>query len=216
MDTLTLCSSRHRLTLGTTSLGYPLVYLVAELTTLVDPTQLNQEIEDFNISYPINLDDALNLFSLPPVAGVGTEPMTTITGPVTATITTVTTAPVTTSSRTRPVTSTRTRPVTTAPVTTTGRPRPVTSTTTRPVTMTTTVPAGRTTMHARWRAGAGMSTTTLTVITPSTHPRVAGKQLGWRPPAPSPPSPNSFPPSSDEDGDDDDDDRQRGLRWQLD
>ena len=37
--------------------------MVAELTTLVHPTQLNQEIEDFNISDPINLDDALNLLN---------------------------------------------------------------------------------------------------------------------------------------------------------
>ena len=48
--------------------------MVTELTRLVDRAQLDQDIEDFNISYPVNVDDALNLFSLPPVAGVGTAP----------------------------------------------------------------------------------------------------------------------------------------------
>ena len=48
--------------------------MVTELTRPVDRAQLDQDIEDFNISYPVNVDDALNLFSLPPVAGVGTAP----------------------------------------------------------------------------------------------------------------------------------------------
>ena len=67
--------------------------LLTELTGPVDPNQLNQEIEDFNIWYLVDVDDALNLFSLPPMAGVGTAPVTTITQPVT------------TSTQTRPVTS---------------------------------------------------------------------------------------------------------------
>ena len=86
--------------------------LVAELTALVDPTRLNQLIEEFNIFYPIDVDTALNVLSVPPVAGVGTEPAPT---------TTLTTdppppapprrpRPVTTSTRTRPVTATTTVP----------------------------------------------------------------------------------------------------------
>ena len=104
--------------------------MVTELTRRFDPTRLNQEIEDFNLTFPMNVDDALNLFSLPPVAGVGTAPATTITKSVTN------------ATQTRPVTSTQTRPVTT---TTTSRPRPVTSTRTHPATTaTTTAPASRT------------------------------------------------------------------------
>ena len=181
--------------------------LLTELTRPVDPDQLNQEIEDFNISYPVDVDDALNLFSLPPVAGVGTAPATTITQPVT------------TSTQTRPVTSTRTRPVTatTTVPTTTSRPRPFTSARTRPVTTaTTTVLASTTTVPARRRAGPGKFTTTSTVTTPSTRPRVAGKQPRPRPAVPSSPSPDSSPPPSNEDGDDEDDDRRRGLRRRLD
>ena len=75
--------------------------LVAELDKTTKGAQLDQEIEDFNMSYPVNVEDALNLFSLSPVAGVGTAPTTT-----------TTTQPVTTSTQTRPVTSTRIRPVT--------------------------------------------------------------------------------------------------------
>ena len=78
-----------------------------------------------------------------------------------------------------------------------------------------TVPGSRTTVPVRSRAWAGTSTTTSTVTTPSTHPRVAGKQPRRRPTAPSPPSSDSSPPPSDEDGDDDDDDRRRGLRRRL-
>ena len=115
--------------------------MVAELTRPVDRAQLDQEIEDFNISYPVNVDDAVNLCSLPPVASAGTAPATT--------------QPITTATQTRPVTSTRTRPATTT--TATSRPRPVTSTRTRPVTTatTTTAQASRTTVPARRRAGAG-------------------------------------------------------------
>jgi len=71
--------------------------MVTELTRPVDQAQLDQEIEDFNLSYPVNVDDAVNLFSLLPVAGTGTAPATT------------TTQPVTTATHTRPDTSTRTR-----------------------------------------------------------------------------------------------------------
>ena len=74
--------------------------MVTELAGPIDRAQLDQEIEDFNLTYPVNVDDAVNLFSLPPVAGTGTAPTTT-------------TQPVTTATQTRPVTSTRTRPVTT-------------------------------------------------------------------------------------------------------
>ena len=174
-NTLNLSARMDTPTLSTAGVGSPspppldtrLTDLLTELTGPVDPNQLNQEIEVFNIWYLVDVDDALNLFSLPPVAGVGTAPVTTITQPVTTSI------------QTRPVTSTRTRPVTatTTVRTTTSRPRPVTSTRTRPVTTaTTTVSASRTTVPARRRAGAGTSTTTSTVTTPSTRPRVAGKQ----------------------------------------
>ena len=33
--------------------------MVTELTRPVDRAQLDQDIEDFNISYPVNVDDAL-------------------------------------------------------------------------------------------------------------------------------------------------------------
>ena len=56
-----------------------LTELVTELTEPVDRAQLDQEIADFNISYPVNVGDALNLFSLPPVAGLGSAPATTTT-----------------------------------------------------------------------------------------------------------------------------------------
>ena len=70
--------------------------MVTELARPVDRAQLDQEIEDFNLSYPVNVDEAVNLFSLPPVAGTCTAPATT--------------QPITTATQTRPVTSTRTRP----------------------------------------------------------------------------------------------------------
>ena len=168
--------------------------MVTELTRPVDRAQLNQEIEDFNLTYPVNVDDAVNLFSPPPVALTGTD--------------TATTQPVTTATQTRPVTSIRIRPVTT---TTTSRPRPVTSTRTRPVTTAPTHP-----LTARRSAGAGTRTTTSKVTTPSGRPRIAAKQPRRRPRVPSPPSPYSSPPPSDDDGDDDDEDRRRGLRRRLD
>ena len=78
-----------------------MIDMVTEVTRPVDRAQLDQEIDDFNLCYPVNVDDAVNLFSLPPVAGTGTAPATT-----------TTTQPVTTATHTRPDTSTRTRPVT--------------------------------------------------------------------------------------------------------
>ena len=75
--------------------------MVTELTRPVDRAQLDQEIEDFNLSYHVNVEEAVNLFSLRPVAGTGTAPATA--------------QPITTATQTRPVKSTRTRPVTTAP-----------------------------------------------------------------------------------------------------
>ena len=172
--------------------------MVTELTRPVDRAQLDQEIEDFNLTYPVNVDDALNAFTLPPVAGTGTAPATT--------------QPVTTATQTRPVTSTRTRPTTT---TTTSRPRPVTSTRTRPVTTATTTTAPSRPLTARRSAGAGTRTPTSTVTTPSGRPRIAAKQPQRRPRVPSPPSPDSSPPSEDYD-DDDDEDRRRGFRRRLD
>ena len=167
---------------------------LSSMTRPVDRAQLDQEIEDFNLTYPVNVDDAVNLFSLPPVAGTGTAPTTT------------TAPPITTATQTRPVTSTRTRPTTT-----TSRPRPITSTRTRPVTTAPSRP-----LTARRSAGAGTRTTTSTVTTPSGRPRIAAKQPRRRPRVPSPPSPDSSPPPSDDDGDDDDEDRRRGLRRRID
>ena len=173
--------------------------MVTELTRPVDRAQLDREIEDFNLTYPVNVDDALNAFTLPPVAGTGTAPATT--------------QPVTTATQTRPVTSTRTRPTTT---TTTSRPRPVTSTRTRPVTTATTTTAPSRPSTACRSAGVGTKTTTSTVTTPSGLPRIAAKQPRRRPRVPSPPSPDSSPPPSEDDDDDDDEDRRRGLRRRLD
>ena len=115
--------------------------MVTELTHPVDRAQLDQEIETFNLTYPVNVDDALNAFTLPPVAGTGTAPITT-----TATQTRPT-------SRPRPVTSTRTRPATTA-TTTTAPSRPSTSRRsagagTRTTTSTVTTPTGRPTIAAK-------------------------------------------------------------------
>ena len=59
--------------------------MVTELTRPVDRAQLDQEIETFNLTYPVNVDDALNAFTLPPVAGTGTAPATTTTSTTTAT-----------------------------------------------------------------------------------------------------------------------------------
>ena len=105
--------------------------MVTELTRPVDRAQLDQEIEDFNLTYPVNVDDALNAFTLPPVVGTGTAPATTTTAPPPPPPN-ITTAPITTATQTRPTTSTRTRPTTT---TTSRRPRP------RPVTTATTTTA---------------------------------------------------------------------------
>ena len=164
--------------------------MVAELTQPVDRAQLDQEIEDFNLTYPVNVDDALNAFSLPPVAGTGTAPATTTAPPP---------PPATTATQTR-----------TRPTTTTRRPRP------RPVTTATTTTAPSRPSTTRRSAGAGTRTTTSTVTTPTSRPTIAAKQLRRRPRVPSPPSPDSSPPSDDEDEDDDDDDRRRGLRRRLD
>ena len=173
--------------------------MVTELTRPVDRAQLDQEIETFNLTYPVNVDDALNAFTLPPVTGTGTAPGTT--------------QPVTTATQTRPVTSTLTRPTTT---TTTSRPRPVTSTRTRPVTTATTTTAPSRPLTARRSAGAGTRTTTSTVTTPSGRSTIAAKQPRRRPRVPSPPSPDSSPPPSEDDDKDDDGDRRRGLRRRLD
>ena len=186
--------------------------MVAELSRPVDRAQLDQEIDDFNLTYPVNVDDALNAFTLPPVAGTGTATTTTTTT-APPPPPSITTAPITTATQTRPTTSTRTRPTTTT--TTTGRPRPVTSTRTRPATTATTTTAPSRPVTARRSAGAGTRTTTSTVTTPTGRPTIAAKQPRRRPRVPSPPSPDSSPPSDDEDGDDDDD-RRRGLRRRLD
>ena len=37
--------------------------MVTELTRPVDRAQLDQEIEEFNFTYPVNMDDALNAFA---------------------------------------------------------------------------------------------------------------------------------------------------------
>jgi len=177
--------------------------MVTELTQPVDRAQLEQDIEDFNLSYPVNVDDALNLLSLPPVAGTSTALSTTTAPPPSPTLTN---APTTTAPRTRPTTSTRTRPTT----------RPVTSTRTRPVTTGTTTTTPTRPLIARRRTGAGTRTTTSTVTTPSGRPTIAAKQPRCRPRVPSPPSPDSSLLPSDDDGDDDDEDRRRGLRRQLD
>ena len=185
--------------------------MVTELTRPVDRAQLDQAIETFNLTYPVNVDDALNAFTLPPVAGTGTAPASTPTAPP-APPPSITTAPTTTATQTRPTTSTRTRPTTT-----TSRPRPLTSTRTRPVTTATTTTAPSRPLTARRSAGAGTRTTTSTVTTPSGRSTIAAKQPRRRPRVPSPPSPDSSPPpSEDDDDDDDDDDRRRGLRRRLD
>ena len=57
--------------------------MVTELTRPVDHAQLDQEVEEFNLTYPVNVGDAVHLFSLPPVAGTGTAPTTTTAPPVT-------------------------------------------------------------------------------------------------------------------------------------
>ena len=162
--------------------------MVTELTRPVDRAQLDQEIETFHLTYPVKVDDALNAFTLPPVAGTGTAPAIT--------------QPLTTATQTRPVTSTRTRP-------TTGRPRLVTSTRTHPVTTATITTARRS-------AGAGTRTTTSMVTIPTGRFTIAAKQPRRCPRVPSPLSPDSSPPPSEDDDEDDDEDRRRGLRRRLD
>ena len=183
--------------------------MVTELSRPVDRARLEQDIDDFNLTYPVNVDDALNAFTLPPVAGTGTAPAATTTTTTAPPPPAITTAPTTTATQTRPTTSTRTRP-------TTSRPRPVTSTRTRPATTATTTTAPSRPLTARRSAGAGTRTTTSTVTTPTGRPTIAAKQPRRRNRVPSPPSPDSSPPSEDEDGDDDDDERRRGLRRRLD
>ena len=113
--------------------------MVAELSRPVDRDRLDQEIEDFQLTYPVNVDDALNAFSLLPVAGTGTAPATTTTPP-----------PATTTAPTR---RPRPRPVTTA-TTTTVPSRPSTArrsagTGTRTTTSTVTTPTSRPTIAAK-------------------------------------------------------------------
>ena len=73
--------------------------MVTELSRPVDRARLEQDIDDFNLTYPVNVDDALNAFTLPPVAGTGTAPASTMAPPPPPTITTAAT-------QTRPTTST--------------------------------------------------------------------------------------------------------------
>ena len=114
--------------------------MVTELTRPVDRAQLDQEIETFHLTYPVNVDDALNAFTLPPVAGTGSAPATTQTRPVTLTRTRPTTG------RPRLVTSTRTHPVTTATTTTARRSA---GAGTRTTTSMVTIPTGRFTIAAK-------------------------------------------------------------------
>ena len=100
MDTPTLSPAGVGSATSPPPLDTRLSNLVADLTAPGDPTRLSQEIEDFIISFPINVDDALNLLSVPPVAGVGTEVAPT-----------TTTVPPVRPPRPRPaITATRTRP----------------------------------------------------------------------------------------------------------
>ena len=171
--------------------------MVTELTRPVDRAQLDQEIETFNLTYPVNVDDALNAFILPPVVGTGTAPAITTTAPPPPPPS-ITNAPTTTATHTRPTTSTRTRP-------------------TCPVTTATTTTAPSRPLIGRRSAGAGTRTTTSTMMTPTGRSTIAAKQPRRLPRVPSPPSPDSSPrPSEDDDDDDDDEDRRRGLRRRLD
>ena len=149
--------------------------MVAELTRPVDRGQLEEEIEDFNLSFAVNVGDALNAFTLPPMAGTGTAQPITTTAPL-ATSTPITTTTTASSRRPRPVTSTRTRSATTA-MTTTAPSRPVT---------------------ARRSAGAATRTTT-----PTGRPKVAAQQPRRCPPAaPSPSPPPLHDEEGDDDVDD--------------
>ena len=107
--------------------------MVTELTPPVDRAQLDQEIGTINLTYPVCVDDALNAFTLPPVAGTGTPPATPPPAP--------------------PRHRHRPRPVTTA-TTTTAPPRPSTARRsagagTRTTTSTVTTPTGRPTIAAK-------------------------------------------------------------------
>ena len=127
MDTPTLSPAGVGSATAPPPLDTRLSDLVAELTTPVDPTRLNQEIEDFNISYPVDVDNALNLMSVSPVAGVGTEPTTTTTTTSTAQTTTTTTTGHHLDSHQAVTTSTRGRQAvvgTTTTTTTATRPAP--------------------------------------------------------------------------------------------
>ena len=168
--------------------------MVTELSRPVDSAQLEQDIDDFNLTYPVNVDDALNAFTLPPVAGTGTAPATT----------TTTTAPPPPSITTAPITTTATQtcPTTVHPNT----PRYHRHDHHRSLT-----PPYRS--PQRWGRDQDHH---LDGETPTGRPTIAAKQPRRRPRVPSPPSPDSSPPSEDEDGDDDDDDRRRGLRRRLD
>ena len=88
METPTLSPAGVGSASAPSALDTRLMDLVAELTAPVDPTRLSQEIEEFNLSYPIDVDTALNVLSVPPVAGVGTEPAPTTTTSTTQTTTT--------------------------------------------------------------------------------------------------------------------------------
>ena len=167
--------------------------MVTELTRPVDRAQLDQEIEDFNLTYPVNVDDAVNLFSLPPVQALAPpRPPPNPSLP--------------------PPKHDPSRPPEHAP---SPPPLPADLDPSRPPEHVPSPPCQRP-FTARRSAGAGTRTTTSTVTTPSGRPRIAAKQPRRRPRVPSPPSPDSSPPPSDDDGDDDDEDRRRGLRRRLD
>ena len=167
--------------------------MVTELTRPVDRAQLDQEIEDFNLTYPVNVDDAVNLFSLPPVQALAPpRPPPNPSLP--------------------PPKHDPSRPPEHAP---SPPPLPADLDPSRPPEHVPSPPCQRP-LTARRSAGAGTRTTTSTVTTPSGRPRIAAKQPGRRPRVPSTPSPDSSPPPSDDDGDDDDEDRRRGLRRRLD
>ena len=131
--------------------------MVAELTRPVDRAQLDREIEDFNLSFPVNVDDALEAFTLPPVAGTGTAPTTTAPLATSTPITTMAPPPITTTARPR-------------------RPRSVTWTCTRPATTATTTTAPSRPSTVCRSAGTGTRTTTSTLTTPTGRPTVAAKQ----------------------------------------
>ena len=167
--------------------------MATELTRPVDRAQLDQEIEDFNLTYPVNVDDAVNLFSLPPVQALAPPrppPNPSLPPPK--------------HDPSRPPEHAPSPPPLPADLDPSRAPEHVPS------------PPCQRPLTARRSAGAGTRTTTSTVTTPSGRPRIAAKQPGRRPRVLSTPSPDSSPPPSDDDGDDDDEDRRRGLRRRLD